>query len=145
MNLLWSRIYDLIIKTLLCSENYIQANMKKNGCHRTNCYELFGFDVLIDSDLKPWLLEVNISPSMATDAPLDLMIKSTLCVDTFNLVGIKRFDRKNESMNEQAACRSISSVSSVSSFHSPSSPTFQKKLFQQGVINDEIILFEDKK
>lgn len=48
-------------------------------------------------------------------------------------------------MNEQAACRSISSVSSVSSFHSPSSPTFQKKLFQQGVINDEIILFEDKK
>lgn len=32
--------------------------------------------------------------------------------------------RKNESMNEQAACRSISSVSSVSSFHSPSSPTF---------------------
>jgi hypothetical protein len=100
MNLLWSRIYDLIIKTLLCSENYIQANMKKNGCHRTNCYELFGFDVLIDSDLKPWLLEVNISPSMATDAPLDLMIKSTLCVDTFNLVGIKRFDRKKESMNK---------------------------------------------
>jgi hypothetical protein len=100
MNLLWSRIYDLIIKTLLCSENYIQANMKKNGCHRTNCYELFGFDVLIDSDLKPWLLEVNISPSMATDAPLDLMIKSTLCVDTFNLIGIKRFDRKKESMNK---------------------------------------------
>lgn len=74
--------------------------MKKNGCHRTNCYELFGFDILIDSDLKPWLLEVNISPSMATDAPLDMMIKSTLCVDTFNLIGIKRFDRKKESMNK---------------------------------------------
>jgi hypothetical protein len=100
MNLLWSRIYDLIIKTLLCSENTIQQNMKKLGCHRTNCYELFGFDVLIDSDLKPWLLEVNISPSMATDAPLDMMIKSTLCVDTFNLIGIKRFDRKRESLNK---------------------------------------------
>lgn len=100
MNLLWSRIYDLIIKTLLCAESYIQANMKKNGCHRTNCYELYGFDVLIDSDLKPWLLEVNISPSMATDAPLDMSIKSTLAVDTFNLVGIKKFDRKKESMNK---------------------------------------------
>jgi hypothetical protein len=100
MNLLWSRIYDLIIKTLLCSENYIQINLKKYGCHRTNCYELFGFDVLIDSDLKPWLLEVNISPSMATDAPLDMMIKSTLCIDTFNLIGIKRFDRKKESLNK---------------------------------------------
>ena len=100
MNLLWSRIYDLIIKTLLCSEHTIQQKMKKLGCHRTNCYELFGFDVLIDSDLKPWLLEVNISPSMATDAPLDMMIKSTLCVDTFNLIGIKRFDRKRESLNK---------------------------------------------
>jgi hypothetical protein len=74
--------------------------MKKNGCHRTNCYELLGFDVLIDSDLKPWLLEVNISSSMATEAPLDMAIKSTLAVDTFNLVGIKRFDRKKESMNK---------------------------------------------
>jgi hypothetical protein len=100
MNLLWSRIYDVIIKTLLCSENIVQANLKKNGTHRTNCYELFGFDVIIDSDLKPWLLEVNISPSMATDAPLDLSIKSNLVCDTWNLVGIKRFDRKKESINK---------------------------------------------
>ncbi len=100
MNLLWSRIYDVIIKTLLCGESYIQANMKKYGCHRTNCYELYGFDILIDSDLKPWLIEVNISPSMATDAPLDMNIKSTLAVDTFNLIGIKKFDRKRESMNK---------------------------------------------
>jgi tubulin polyglutamylase TTLL5 len=100
MNLLWSRIYDLIIKTLLCSESYIQTNMKKTGCGRTNCYELLGFDVLIDSDLKPWLLEVNISSSLATDAPLDLAIKSTLVADTLNLIGIKRFDRKKESMNK---------------------------------------------
>lgn len=100
MNLLWSRIYDVVIKTILCAENIVQANLKKNGTHRTNCYELFGFDIIIDSDLKPWLLEVNISPSMATDAPLDLSIKSNLIVDTWNLVGIKRFDRKKESMNK---------------------------------------------
>ena len=49
MNLLWSRIYDVILKTLLSGENYVQAAMKKNGTHRTNCFELFGFDILIDS------------------------------------------------------------------------------------------------
>ena len=100
MNLLWSRIYDVLIKTILCAENYVQAGLKKNGTHRTNCFELLGFDVLIDSDLKPWLLEVNLSPSMANDSPLDTSIKSNLICDTFTICGIKRFDRKKESMNK---------------------------------------------
>lgn len=100
MNLLWSRTYDVIIKTILSGEHIVQQAMKKNGTNRTNCFEIFGFDILIDSDLKPWLLEVNLSPALATDSPLDLSIKSTLLSDTFNTAGIKRFDRKKESLNK---------------------------------------------
>lgn len=100
MNLLWSRINDVLLKTLISGEHHVTAAMKKNGMHRTNCFELFGFDILIDSDLKPWLLEVNLSPSLATDSPLDMTIKSTLLTDVFNLVGVKRFDRKKESLNK---------------------------------------------
>ena len=100
MNLLWSRTYDVIIKNILCGENYVQNAMKKNGTHRTNCFEIMGFDVLIDSDLKPWLLEVNLSPSLACDSPLDMSIKSNCVCDAFNITGIKRFDRKKESLNK---------------------------------------------
>jgi tubulin polyglutamylase TTLL6/13 len=35
------------------------------------CFELLGFDVILDSNLKPFLLEVNHAPSFATDSPLD--------------------------------------------------------------------------
>ena len=58
------------------------------GKKSNQCFELLGFDVLIDSNLKPWLLEVNLSPSMNTDSPLDQRIKTNLLVDLFNLVGI---------------------------------------------------------
>ena len=100
MNLLWSRTYDVVLKTILCGENYVQNAMKKNGCHRTNCFEILGFDILVDSDLKPRLLEVNLSPSMACDSPLDMSIKSNCICDSFNISGIKRFDRKKESLNK---------------------------------------------
>jgi tubulin polyglutamylase TTLL5 len=53
--------------------------------YRANCFEIFGFDILIDSDLKPWLLEVNLSPSLVPDSPLDMTIKTQLLVDSFNI------------------------------------------------------------
>ena len=48
-------------------------------------YELFGFDVLLDAKLKPWLIEVNISPSLHSSSPLDLDVKSPLATEVFNL------------------------------------------------------------
>jgi tubulin polyglutamylase TTLL5 len=71
----------------------------KYSLHRGNCFDLFGFDILLDSNLKPWLLEVNLSPSLATDSPLDHRIKSNLVADALTLVGVKLFDRKKERMN----------------------------------------------
>ncbi len=31
---------------------------------RQNSFEVFGYDVMIDEELRPWLIEVNSSPSM---------------------------------------------------------------------------------
>jgi D-alanine-D-alanine ligase-like ATP-grasp enzyme len=36
-----------------------------------NAFELFGADVMLDSNGQPWLLEMNSSPSMGMDTPLD--------------------------------------------------------------------------
>ncbi len=64
------------------------------------CFELLGFDILLDADMKPWLMEVNLSPSLATESPLDLKIKSNLFVDTMNLVCVHKYDRKKENLNK---------------------------------------------
>lgn len=96
MNLFWSRIYDVIIKSIISGEHHIFNAVKKTCVHRSNCFELFGYDILIDSELKPWLIEINLSPSLACDSPLDLTIKTNLIADTLTMVGVKRFDRKKE-------------------------------------------------
>eukprot|EP00392_Amoebophrya_sp_AT5.2_P011301 g11376.t1 len=56
------------------------------------CFEIYGFDVLLDANLKPWLLEVNVSPSLSSSSPLDRRIKTMLLADSLTLVGWKPFD-----------------------------------------------------
>ena len=99
MDLFWSRIFDIIIKSFLSAENTLYNTNKKVCVHNTNCYEVYGFDIMIDENMKPWLIEINLSPSLACDSQLDMKIKSQLLADTMNLIGVHQFDRKAESAN----------------------------------------------
>jgi hypothetical protein len=47
---------DLIIDSFMS----VKAQLNPNG--RKNCFELFGFDFLIDEDFRTWLIEVNTNP-----------------------------------------------------------------------------------
>lgn len=51
-----------------------------------HCFEMYGYDILIDNDLKPWLLEVNASPSLTTSTEKDVVLKSQLLRDVFAIV-----------------------------------------------------------
>lgn len=34
------------------------------------CFEIFGFDFLVDSDYNTWLLEINTNPCLEESSPL---------------------------------------------------------------------------
>eukprot|EP01138_Halocafeteria_seosinensis_P001878 gb/GECG01001924.1/.p1 GENE.gb/GECG01001924.1/~~gb/GECG01001924.1/.p1 ORF type:complete len:1266 (+),score=203.80 gb/GECG01001924.1/:1-3798(+) len=74
----WESICNLIVKSLVCADDVIPA--------QPTCFELFGYDVLIDRNLKAWLIEINSSPSMGIYSPLDERVKTELIRDTISLV-----------------------------------------------------------
>jgi hypothetical protein len=85
-------IEDVIIKSIISVEFPVNSACKMFVPHKRNCFELYGFDILIDSELKPWLLEVNLSPSLNCDAPIDMKIKSAMLCDLLNLIGVPAVD-----------------------------------------------------
>ncbi|CAN0262815.1 unnamed protein product [Ectocarpus sp. 6 AP-2014] len=86
-------IEDVVLRTMVAADGDMTTHSHQFTRHRGCCYELFGFDVLLDEALKPWLLEVNISPSLFGSSALDRRIKGTLMADIFHLVGFRPFDR----------------------------------------------------
>ncbi len=57
---------------------------------------------MIDENFKPWLLEVNSSPSLSSDTPLDRTIKEKVIGDALRIAGVSSADRVNLKMKQQA-------------------------------------------
>ncbi|CAF0988942.1 unnamed protein product [Adineta ricciae] len=94
---LWADIDDIIIKTLISAHSVLKHNYRACFAHHyrgSACFEILGFDILIDRKLKPHVLEVNHSPSFTTDSKLDREIKDALIYDTILLLNMPAADKR---------------------------------------------------
>ncbi|KAG6623741.1 tubulin-tyrosine ligase family [Phytophthora cinnamomi] len=78
-------IEEVVLKALVCGEDQIPFQV--------NSFDLLGYDILLDADLRPWLIEINSSPSMARDNDLDYQVKDAMMLDTLRVVDPLHFDR----------------------------------------------------
>ncbi|XP_043911267.1 tubulin polyglutamylase TTLL6 [Protopterus annectens] len=94
---MWESIQDVIIKVLIAAHPVLKHNYSTcfpNHVTGSACFEILGFDILLDRKLKPWILEVNHSPSFTTDSKLDREVKDSLLYDTLVLINLGACDRK---------------------------------------------------
>ena len=86
-NKIWKKIKDIVIKTILSITDSGIPIIKDFNLSSVNLFEIYGFDILLDDYLNPWLMEVNLNPSLNCDSNLDLKIKSRVLTDIFNIIG----------------------------------------------------------
>ncbi|KAM9336959.1 tubulin polyglutamylase ttll6 [Symphorus nematophorus] len=101
---MWNDIEDMIIKTLISAHPILKHNYHTcfpNHTTGSACFEILGFDVLLDHQLRPWVLEVNHSPSFTTDSQLDREVKDALLYDTLVLINLGACNRRKITKEER--------------------------------------------
>ena len=86
----WEGVKDVVIKTLLCGHENIDKMVKSSASSFYNNFNLLGLDIFIDTDLKPYLLEVNTIPSLfinQVSKEVDVGLKAPLIAELFNICG----------------------------------------------------------
>ena len=86
------RIYQIIRLTLISIQPHLNLTYHTTVASndgRSRCFEILGFDVLIDSSLRPWLIEVNTMPSLTTGSPFDEMLKKNAVLGAMKVINLK--------------------------------------------------------
>ena len=94
---LWGKMQDIITKTILTVQPSLQHSYRTSqpdDLENSMCFEVLGFDIILDHKLKPYVLEVNALASFGTDSPLDKKIKLDLMHDTFTLLNLSTKRKK---------------------------------------------------
>ncbi|XRA96659.1 tubulin polyglutamylase [Pycnococcus provasolii] len=129
---LWRRIQKLVVKTVLpiqptLAHNYVSVAKRPHSArsaaaaapaaskewnHQGNvqpeqeasrCMEMLGLDVLVDESLKPWLIEVNHSPSFGCDEDVDVRVKMATLTAAVKSLQINGKARCNYERDERKA------------------------------------------
>ncbi len=93
--LLWTKIKDIVIKSFIfLTEDPInyEKYIKEKKLH-----QIWGLDILVDSNGIPWLLEMNgNNPMLNSIDKMDLVVKSELMKDMWNIIGVEPYSHVKE-------------------------------------------------
>eukprot|EP00117_Sycon_ciliatum_P004145 scpid76188/ scgid2560/ Probable tubulin polyglutamylase TTLL9; Tubulin--tyrosine ligase-like protein 9 len=78
---LYREIDNVLIRSL--------ESVQKIIINDKHCFEVYGFDIMIDANLKPWLIEVNASPSLTASSPSDHELKVGLLTDMLDIIDME--------------------------------------------------------
>ncbi|XP_077462657.1 tubulin polyglutamylase TTLL7 isoform X1 [Stigmatopora argus] len=103
----WGDVSELVVKTLIVAEPHVlhAYRMCRPGQPPGSdsvCFEVLGFDIILDRKLKPWLLEINRAPSYGTDQKIDFDIKRGVLLNALKLLNIRASDKKRNLAQQKA-------------------------------------------
>ena len=94
-------IYPKIVRIIrLTGGAAVQGKM--NYFNAKNCFEIFGYDFILDENYKPYLLEINSNPGLEISSPLISQLLPRMIDDAFKLTIDEEFSMSSEFINKES-------------------------------------------
>ena len=78
------------------------AKGKMNFLNKKYCFEIFGYDFILDEKYQPYLLEINTNPGLEISSPLIDELLPRMIDDAFKLTIDQEFTRSNKYIKEKS-------------------------------------------
>jgi len=98
--IVWERIETVLRQTLLAVAEPLGQTANSQLAHPEQCFELLAVDIMLDSELNPWLVECNRSASM--NPQYTGKLKPALLKDALGLI-LERRQVLSDTPTDQAA------------------------------------------
>lgn len=80
----WPQVRDIVAKSLIAANPLVSYN--------PNCFELLGYDIMLDADGRCSLIEVNSSPQMSNDCLIDELVKQKMVEEIVDIIDPAQID-----------------------------------------------------
>jgi tubulin polyglutamylase TTLL2 len=136
---MWANVVDLVNLTLIMCPTVVPRN--------ESCFELYGFDVIIDEAQRASLLEVNCSPALGQDCDTDFRVKDALVADTLDVLSLhfNKLEAAEEEQKEKENSEDYSSRTGSRSGNRSGSSTSRSTGSNDGNERSEKSIFKMKK
>ncbi|GIL44156.1 hypothetical protein Vafri_1684 [Volvox africanus] len=91
-NVVWRQVCDIVVAAVIAAEPRMNTEFKMKVPHRNNCFEVWGFDIMLTDTFRAWLIEANTCPSLAADSRLDMRVKCSMVSELMHLLGPVPYD-----------------------------------------------------
>jgi hypothetical protein len=89
---IWTELCSICVKTVIVAQPSLSIEYEATFCRDLTaghmgcrCFEILGFDVMLSSNRKPYLIEVNHLPSLECGSPVDVDIKRRVISQALDL------------------------------------------------------------